>query len=519
MNKTFRATAICLGILLALFLKPVSAEVPQVKIRVAQYEKTLEFAMPDGGTWVSGKKSGKIQPGKLYRIDGTIKAKALRRYHLMVGSTGINKPELLNAIEKKFEAFKTHRFQAGALPSFGYPDNRIVFVGVGIFENETQACEQQNKLATDNISSWVFIENIKLATGHIKLTTGKQTLINSTSGIQLVANKFTTLKKAEFAKGYSWHGFEDRHFAEKLTINWGAEDLLDCVEHTDLEKLIIGIVPSEISAKAPPAALQAQAVAARGEMLSKKGVRHLNEGYDFCSEQHCQVYKGIQATDKAIAASIRCTRGQLMQNHEGGILDAVYGANCGGHSSANHSIWTSNPDPHLQGVSDCITQSEIDLTDEKTAANFVLSPPACWCSTANVEGADKFRWKKVLNSADWHKVEAAAAIGRIKEIGSFIREVSGRIISMKITGENGEKTILKELPIRQLLGGLRSSFFTVIWQRDPSGFITGAEFSGAGWGHGVGMCQTGAQSMALAGHKFNTILAHYYPGAKLKKLY
>ncbi|HMM60985.1 MAG TPA: hypothetical protein PKC25_12735, partial [Candidatus Rifleibacterium sp.] len=97
--------------------------------------------------------------------------------------------------------------------------------------------------------------------------------------------------------------------------------------------------------------------------------------------------------------------------------------------------------------------------------------------------------------------------------------ISGRIVSIKLTGENGEKTVLKELPIRQLFGGLRSSFFKADWKRDKQGFINAADFEGAGWGHGVGMCQTGAQSMALAGRAFADILLHYFPGAKLVKLY
>ena len=78
---------------------------------------------------------------------------------------------------------------------------------------------------------------------------------------------------------------------------------------------------------------------------------------------------------------------------------------------------------------------------------------------------------------------------------------------------------MKELKIRQLFGGLRSACFVVTWQRDPAGFITGGEFSGAGWGHGVGMCQTGVQYLARAGWPFDRILRHYFPGCRLAKAY
>ena len=519
MNRYNSFVLIALCFLLQVIPSTLCGKPPAVKIRVAQYQKTIEFVMPRGGSWQSNGKSGKLSANQSYQIEGLLNTQSQRRFHLMVGSGSPLDEAQLAEIENRFRQYRTHRFTAGEQPPAGYPDNRVVFIGVGVFAQEEEARLLQDKLSSQNISSWVFIENISPAKGKLTLKQGKKTVFETSAGIELLPVGHTVLKKAEFAKGYSWHGFEDRKFAGKLQIQFGAENVIDCIEHTNLEKLLIGIVPSEISAKAPTGALQAQAVAARGEMLSKKGVRHLHEGYDFCSEQHCQVYKGIQSTDKAIGAAIKPTRGLVLENHRGGILDAVYGANCGGHSAANQNIWTSNPDPHLQGVSDIIKGTAVDLTDEKQAIAFILRPPDSWCAVAGIEGADKFRWKRSLTAKDWEAVEKKAAIGRIKEVSGFVREISGRIVSIKLSGENGEKTVLKELPIRQMFGGLRSSFFKVDWKRDKQGFINGAEFEGAGWGHGVGMCQTGAQSMAVAGWKFNEILFHYFPGARMVKLY
>lgn len=519
MNRRNSFVLIALCFLLQAIPSMLFGKPPAVRIRVAQYPKKIEFIMPRGGSWQSNGKSGKLRANQPYQIEGLLQAMSQRRFHLMVGSGSSLDEAQLVEIENRFKQYRTHRFTAGELPAAGYPDNRVVFIGVGVFVQEEEARLLQDKLSSQNISSWVFIENIRPSKGKLLLKQGNKTIFETVSAIELLANSHTILKKVEFAKGYSWHGFEDRKYAGKLQIQFGTENVIDCIEHTDLEKLLIGIVPSEISARAPTGALQAQAVAARGEMLSKKGVRHLHEGYDFCSEQHCQVYKGIQNTDKAIGAAIKPTRGLVLKSHSGRIVDAVYGANCGGHSSANHNIWTSNPDPHLQGVSDLIKPASIDLTDEKQATAFILRPPDCWCAVSGIEGADKFRWKKTLTAKDWEAVEKKAAIGRIKDVGEFVREVSGRIVNMKLSGERGTKSVLKELPIRQMFGGLRSSFFKVAWKRDHSGFINGAEFEGAGWGHGVGMCQTGAQSMAAAGWNFSEILFHYFPGAKLIKLY
>jgi SpoIID/LytB domain protein len=494
---------------------------PRVKIRVAQYQSSLSFVLPKGGRWLSNNRSGNIPAQAKCQIVGKLKTPAKKKFHLMAGSAKATDEKKLKEVKQNLESqgFSTHEFMVGKAAEKGFPDNRIVFVGVGLYFDENEAQQQLDKLAAKNISSWIFAETIEPAKGTMILKVGNKTVPFNFTDISIEGRSGVKLLKAEYAKGYSWHGFADRTYKSRIQIRWGSDDCLDCIEHTDLESLLVGIVPSEISAKAAPAALQAQATAARGEMLSKLGTRHYNEGYDFCSEQHCQVYKGMQSCDDHIYSSIRNTWGIILENHEGGAVDAVYSANCGGHSSANQNIWTSNADPHLQGVPDTIDGSSFDLTDENQVKEFIRNPPKCWCGIGGVEGSDKFRWKKEISGKNWKKVEEAVELGRIKSVNSFVRDISGRIISLKITGENGEKTIMKELTIRRLFNGLRSSCFIVDWNYDKQGFIVAADFEGAGWGHGVGMCQTGAQSMAANGKKFNEILLHYFPGAKLKSLY
>ncbi len=439
----------------------------------------------------------------------------------MVGSAPAQDEKKKNEVIEKFTnlGFKTHKFTLGRPPGEKLPDNQIVFIGIGVFFAEEDAQMKLDELSAKNISSWIFTETIEPAKGSLQLTIGKKPVPVNFTDLQLEGKKGVKLLKVEFARGYSWHGFADRTYKSRIQVRFGSEDSLDCIEHTNLESLLVGIVPSEISAKAPAAALQAQAIAARGEMLSKMGTRHFNQGYDFCSEQHCQVYKGMQSCDDHIFNSIKNTWGILLLNNENRALDAVYSANCGGHSSANQNIWTSNADPHLQGVPDLIKHKPLDLTNEEQVKDYILNPPNCWCGVQGVEGAGKFRWTQKLSSKDWNKVEEQTGLGAIETVDSFVRDVSGRIISLKIKGDKGEKTIMKELTIRRLFSGLRSSCFIVDWQRNKSGKIVSATFKGAGWGHGVGMCQTGAQSMAFKGKTFEQILLHYFPGAQLKKLY
>ena len=121
---------------------------------------------------------------------------------------------------------------------------------------------------------------------------------------------------------------------------------------------------------------------------------------------------------------------------------------------------------------------------------------------------------------DWEKVEEKANVGHIKNLKTISRDVSGRIFVMEILGEKGSKILRRELEIRQHLGGLKSSCFVITdVKKDKDGYITSLEVAGAGFGHGVGMCQTGAQAMAGAKRTYDHILRHYFPEARLISLY
>lgn len=516
MNKFFTL------LLFLLQLSAISGQTqppPQVLIRVGQYETQFDFVLSKPGSWHSASKSGPLKAGQTYSIVGQIIEPARQRFHLMTGSAPLHDTALQTEVESRFSQFNVYRVLVGDEPEPGYPDNRMIFFGVGLYDDEEAAKTAQDQLSAQSISSWIFPENLAAAQGTLKILQGKNVVAKTNDNIFLRTSGTTLVKQMEYAKGFSWHGREDRRFAGDLKVQFGVENLIDVIEITDLESLLVGIVPAEISASAPEAALQAQAVAARGEMLAKRGVRHIHEGYDFCAEQHCQVYKGLQSTDARMRQAITPTQGLIMLKNDGTILDAVYGGNCGGHTASNHRIWTSNPDPHLQGVADYKDKAAIDLTDEIQAIQFIKNPPDCWCSMPGVEGSNKFRWNRNFNRTEWKKIENELGLGRIKSIDSFVREISGRIVSLKITGSDGELTIMKELPIRRAFGMLKSSFFTINFDRDKEGYVKAAKFEGAGWGHGVGMCQTGAQSRAKYGQAYKKILSAYFPEIKFHRLY
>lgn len=517
MYKSIKIFSITILLLLATVY--CSAQ-PIVNIRVARYERELRFVMTENGIWTTGHKTDQIPKGVECTLTGKLKEKAKKVYHVMIGSADLFDKVKLQEIEDKFEKldYKTHRFQLGENRK-SLPDTRRIFVGVGKYNTKEEAEKMLSKLSAKAISSWVFEEVVSLAKGTFVLKIGNRIAVPECESIDVIPETTIKLKKVEYARGYSWHGYEDRFYHGALAVKWSADDDVNCVLETDLESMLAGIVPSEISPKAPIEALRAQAIAARGEILSKIGTRHFREGFDFCSEQHCQVYKGLKPYVLDVSKKIKSTYGLLLENGSGKVIDAVYSGNCGGHTSSNDKIWTSNKNPQLQGVWDTIGSCTLDLTNENDVTQFIKNPPKCYCGSKGIEGSKKFRWTKAINATDWKNVEKSIGLGQISFIGNFRREVSGRIISLKVKGTEGEKVILKELPIRRLFLGLRSSCFIVDWKKNKKGQIRGASFSGAGWGHGVGMCQTGAQSMARSGATFREILLHYFTGAVINKIY
>jgi len=268
------------------------------------------------------------------------------------------------------------------------------------------------------------------------------------------------------------------------------------------DRLLDGLVPSEIYASAPAEALKAQAVAARGELLAKIGLRHVGDPYVVCAEQHCQVYGGAGKEDPRTSEAVRLTRGQILLDETGRLVDTVYSACCGGHTEDNDRVWPGLADPALRGRPD----GAGGRVSDATLREFLESPPSTFCSRAN----GRFRWEARGDAA---ALGDALGVGELREMRVLERGSSGRAVAVRAVGGKGETVLRGELRIRKLLGNLKSSLFMV--ERDGAEFV----FRGGGWGHGVGMCQEGAMGMAREGRNYRAILQHYYRGSKPVRLY
>lgn len=313
---------------------------------------------------------------------------------------------------------------------------------------------------------------------------------------------------------------EDRRYWGSVYVTLDRTGQLVAVNAVAEDKLLAGLVPAEIFPDAPDAALDAQAIAARTELIGKLGKRSLVDPFMLCSTQACQVYAGAGHEHPRTTAAVRRTRGQVMLRDGGGLVDARYSASCGGHGEHNDHIWGGEPDPSLRGRADG-PKARTTPIDEAHLDKFLAeSPKDSWCGKASMGGKGRFRWTENLTSAQVDERIAAAypEIGHVTAMVAKTRGVSGRIGTLALRGTQGQVEVTGDLKIRRLLGGLKSTLFKIEPQgpaKDPTGFV----LRGAGFGHGVGMCQTGAIGMAEAGKDRAAILGHYYRGSRVQTIY
>ena len=259
--------------------------------------------------------------------------------------------------------------------------------------------------------------------------------------------------------------------------------------------------------------------------------------FDVCADDHCQRYQGItKETSANVAEAIAHTRGQVLMS-EGKICDARFSKCCGGAMEEFQYCWEDSPKPYLKAIGDTMEETIPDLTVEANAEKWIRTSPESFCNTQDKrilsqvlndydqETTDFYRWRVDYTQAQLSQLVNSKLdidFGQILDLVPVERGKSGRLCQLKIVGTKHTLTIGKELEIRRVLSTshLYSSAFVV----DKEGVCAGGapeifHIIGAGWGHGVGLCQIGAAVMGEEGYAYDRILAHYYPGAELKELY
>ena len=370
------------------------------------------------------------------------------------------------------------------------------------------------------------------------------------------------LKDVTIGINFHWERKENQFFSG--SVKFIVEDgKITAVNVLSVEDYLTSVISSEMSATASLELLKAHAVISRSWLLAQiqknKEIVESKQEYstmvvtedelvrwydredhtrfDICADDHCQRYQGVtRASTSIVRDAIAQTRGLLLMS-DGKICDARYSKSCGGAFEEFQYCWEDIKYPYLVKQRDSKTETELpDLTIEEEAEKWILSSPESFCNTT-----DKEILSQVLNHYDQETVnfyrwtqeysqkELSALIlkrsgvdyGDILDLIPVERGTSGRLVKLKIIGTKKTKTIGKELEIRRTLSEshLYSSAFVVEKVGNENGVPQKFVLKGAGWGHGVGLCQIGAAVMGEKGYKFDEILLHYFVGASLEKLY
>ncbi len=331
--------------------------------------------------------------------------------------------------------------------------------------------------------------------------------------------------------GYHWGQKEDRTYPETVGFQLDAEGKLAAVNVVSVETYLEGVVPSEMHPNFADEALKAQAVAARSKTMATLGLLHTADPFDFCADVHCQVYSGLSRISPSTNRAVKKTAGLVLWEN-GRVADAVYSSVCGGHTEDADKAWQMAPKNHLQGVVDGpkALKRYKPLDDETNARQWILDSPPANCNMLREDAPDAvdytrkyFRWELTLPQAELRaqiEMRIGRSIGSIRELLPLSRGDSGRITRLKIMGSEGEQVVEGELAIRKALASstLWSSCFFVE-KKDGASEAPDFILKGAGWGHGIGMCQTGAEGLALKGKNFDNILKHYFQKAQIKRVY
>ena len=342
--------------------------------------------------------------------------------------------------------------------------------------------------------------------------------------------------------GFHWERKERQVFRGAFRLI-KRESGLTVINDVPLEGYVTSVISSEMSASCPLESLKAHAVISRSWLWFPKanpahaasGQSHAHDpheilrwygreahpDFDVCADDHCQRYQGItKAFSPAAAEAVRATAGEFLRYY-GAICDARFSKCCGGITERYATAWEDTDIPYLEPIDDGPSHFQ-----SYTPEAWIRSSPPAYCSTNDSEllsrvlpGFDQetqdfYRWQVAYTPeelADLINKRLDVALGPIRDLQALERGPSGRIYRLKVTGERDYIIIGKELEIRRALSPthLYSSAFVV--DKEPDRLV----IRGAGWGHGVGLCQIGAAVMANEGKTYTEILHHYYRGTTI----
>ena len=465
----------------------------------------------------------------------------------------------MNSIITKLKASKEAELQVGTSALYSYDKEPEVKVGI---VSGQKIHFSLNKPYLAKGETVIGEQEVEFSEGGV-LWNGNQ--YSSLTFHPQSADASFSLSDVTIGVNFHWERKETQTFLG--TLRFVVEsDKICAINELPVEKYLESVISSEMSATSSLELLKAHAVISRSWLLAQmKKRRDVAESgnnffsftkkedmlirwydredhtiFDVCADDHCQRYQGItKETSPHVAEAIRQTKGQVLLDGDE-ICDARFSKCCGGVTEEFQYCWEDTPKNYLTAVRDIalgIESTLPNLTNEEEAEKWIRFNPPAFCNTQDKrilsqvlndydqETVDFYRWKVTLTQEKLQQLIADRLkmdLGSILDMKSVERGTSGRISKLQIIGTKKTFTIGKELEIRRTLSDshlLSSAFIVDKYDIDEQGVPQRFELIGAGWGHGVGLCQIGAAVMGEEGYLYDAILLHYYQGAEIKKLY
>jgi SpoIID/LytB domain protein len=507
---------------------------PQVSIGVAHgRKKVLLTAAPGLDVLPSGEGGTAISGSSRWEIELLTGKPADQRFAITLASLPASDGRAVDQALKlwKSRGFVVDDVEIGGM--FGVKgrvlDTRRVLVTTGSFESENTATAEAATLVDEVGALGRLHPTVRArATGKMRARDLDRDVTVTVEGVAWFVARGggpITVHGVEHGSTSGPRKVEDRAYHGQIYVAIDRSGGLTVVNVASEVDVLSGLVPAEMYASAPRAALEAQAIAARGQLLGKIGTRHLDDPFLLCADEHCQVYAGTAKEDPRTTAAVRATKGRVLMRPDGStMVDTVYSANSGGHSEDNDLVWQSPVDPQLRGRPDPLVKGQYDggIGDAELDA-WLREPPKTYSRPKSDAMQGSYRWETTIDPAKLAEtLQLPKSFGTPRRVEVVSRGKSGRAMHLRAFGDgsNGGKQaaheLRGELVIRRALGGLRSSMFTVEPELDRFGRFV---LLGGGHGHGVGMCQHGAIGMAEAGKSHAHILGHYYASSSLVTLW
>ncbi len=504
---------------------------PTVRIGMIRATERVTFRCNQPCTLCDGQGQARTRlPAGTYQVSASEASPAQIDYFVRMAITEEEGEAQRLAAEHAHKGLPVTYRQVGLVVDLGGGtlDNREYWVLVGPFASEREAVSFRRQ---HDIPAVYLVVEQAVRRPRAVLSCAGQTVQDCLRVVPPPGAKGAiTLADVIVGVEFHWQHLEDQTLFGTLEVTVNNQGRLVAIDELLIEDYLASVNSSEMTADCPPDLLRAQTVAARATVLATMGKHHAAEPFHLCADDHCQRYWGAGYVMEHSLNAAATTRGEVLM-YQGRVCDARYSKICGGVAEDYANVWDERRVPYLVPFVDGHAPVPFPVDDEQKARAFIDSSPDVFCNTqrypvpASLGDSNRlFRWQVSYSREELRELisrKTGMEFGELVDLVPGPRGASGRLLSLQVVGSRRSFVVGKELEIRRILSDshLYSACFYIEREFDAQGAVQRFVLHGAGWGHGVGLCQVGATTMAARGYDYRQILSHYYPGTELVRLY